>query len=157
MDIQVASNFERALFEASGRDEAWTAQAMRDFAATRRLTIAPQVLESLQARYVADAADDEETLAAIARTYGESGIMVDPHTAVAIAVADKFQPPPGPTVILSTAHPAKFPEAVERATGRRPELPPQLSDLMAREERFTVLPNSAAAVRDFVIKRARAA
>lgn len=154
MDIQVASNFERALFEASGRDAAWVADAMHAFAETRRLAIRSNVLDALRARYGAGAADDDETLAAIARVYRETGRIVDPHTGVGVAVAEKMAARlSGPVVILSTAHPAKFPDAVERAIGLRPALPPFMTDLMTRPERCTALPNSVTKVRDFVLAR----
>lgn len=156
MDIQVASNFERALFEASGRDAKWVTDSMNRFAKTQRLEINRKALEELSERYVAGSADDDETLATIARSYGDYGILVDPHTAVGLAVADKLKlQSDGPTVVLATAHPAKFPDAVERATGVRPELPPQLGDLLKREERYAALPNSVDAVRDFITGSAR--
>jgi len=151
MDIQVASNFERALFEASGRDAAWVSQAMSEFSRTRKLTIRDDVLANLRARYVAGAADDDETLAIIGKAYRESGIVLDPHTAVGVAVADKIGlKSDGPVVFLATAHPAKFPDAVVKAAGVHPALPEQLADLHSRQERCTVLPNSVTAVRDFI-------
>lgn len=158
MDIQVASNFERALFEASGRDSKWIRGSMDEFARAQSLVIKPEILAELSRRYSAGSANDDETLAKIGQVYRECGIVVDPHTAVGLAVADKLDPLPGtPTVVLATAHPAKFPDAVARATGTRPELPPQLSDLLQREERCAVLPNSVGAVRDFIVKSAKTA
>src|SRR6266566_4378508 len=156
MDIQVASNFERALFEASGRDAKWMSQAMEDFAATRELAIPPPVLRALKERYLAARADDAQTIATIARIYKENGIVIDPHTAVGITAAEKLGAElKGPVVALATAHPAKFPGAVVQAIGKPVELPPHLSDLLAREERYTVLPNAKAAVEAFVMERTR--
>jgi threonine synthase len=153
MDIQVASNFERALFEAAGRDAAFIAEAMASFAKTRELAIDSGALDSLRVRYAAAAASDSETIATIKRVYEESGALIDPHTAVAAAVARKFGPNvKGPSVILSTAHPAKFPEPVRRATGITPELPAHMSDLVTRKERSTTLPNKVDAVRDFILE-----
>jgi threonine synthase len=153
MDIQVASNFERALYEASGRDAAWTGQAMQDFARTRELGIPQNILRPLQERYLAARADDAEVICAIARVHAESGAVIDPHTAVGVVAADKLaQWLKGPLVLLATAHPAKFPDAVARAIGRRPELPPHLRDLMEREERCAVLPNALDAVRNFILE-----
>jgi len=150
----VASNFERALFEASGRDGDWMSQAMRDFAATRELAIPPSVLRVLKERYLAARADDAETIATIARIYGENGIVIDPHTAVGVAAAEKMTAElEGPVVALATAHPAKFSGAVVEAIGKPVELPPHLSDLFAREERYTVLANEKAAVEQFVMER----
>jgi threonine synthase len=102
MDIQVASNFERALFEASNRDAGFVARAMQEFSGTQRLTIPPPVLSELRKRYVAGAADDAETVAAIARIYRESGMIVDPHTGVGAAVAAKvLKADDAPVVLLA--------------------------------------------------------
>jgi threonine synthase len=156
MDIQVASNFERALFEASGRDGEWVTDAMRGFAQTRSLAIRPAVLQSLQARYLAARADDGETIATIARIYEESGLVIDPHTAVGVAAAEKLKGElRGPIIALATAHPAKFSAAVTQAIGKPVGLPPHLSDLLTREERYTVLANSTQAVRDFVLEHTK--
>jgi threonine synthase len=156
MDIQVASNFERALFEASGRDAAFVKDAMRGFADTKSLTIPPPILEPLQQRYLAAAVDDAETLATIARVYRECGLVVDPHTAVGLGAAAKLRTRlDGPVVALATAHPAKFSAAVTQAIGKSVELPLHLSDLLSRKERYTVLPNALADVRAFVLEHTR--
>ncbi|HEY4264870.1 MAG TPA: threonine synthase [Micropepsaceae bacterium] len=156
MDIQVASNFERALFEASGRDARWVGDAMRGFAQTRSLTIPPAVLQALQARYLAASADDAKTIATIARIYKESGLVIDPHTAIGLAAAETLEGElRGPTIALATAHPAKFSAAVTEAIGKPAELPPPFGDLLTREERYTVLPNTTHAVRDFVLEHTR--
>ena len=154
MDIQVASNFERALFEASGRDATWVRDSMQGFAQTRSLVIPPAMLRALRERYLAARADDDETIATIARVYKESGLVIDPHTAVGVAAAEKLRAElNGPVVALATAHPAKFSAAVRQAIGRSVELPPHLGDLLSRKERYTVLGNSIPAVRDFVLER----
>jgi threonine synthase len=151
MDIQVASNFERALFEASGREVVWTAQAMGEFARTRSLKIPDPVLRNLRSRYEAHRCDDAETLAMIAETHTRTGRLVDPHTAVGMVVAAKIAPRArGPVVVLSTAHPAKFPESVARATGISPPLPQRLKGLYEGAERVTVLPHDGARVRAFI-------
>ncbi len=156
MDIQVASNFERALFEASGRNARWVKDAMAGFAETKSLTIPPEILGALQERYLAAAADDAETLATIARLHGACGIVVDPHTAVGLAAAAKLKSKlEGPVVALATAHPAKFSAAVTQAIGKTAELPLHLSDLLSRKERYTVLPNALAEVRAFVLEHTR--
>jgi threonine synthase len=152
MDIQVASNFERALFEASNRDANWLTEAMRTFAQSRRLGIVPEAREALRARYAAGRADDAQTLDAIKRIYEETGMTIDPHTAVAVHVAQQtVRDPAGPVVVLSTAHPAKFPDAVARATGEVPAMPRRLGDLMQREERYVTLPNDVWQVRKFIL------
>jgi len=152
MDIQVASNFERALFEASCRDAAWICSAMEEFGRTKSLAIPEPVLNALRRRYDARRCDDEQTLATIARVYRETGRLIDPHTAVGVHAALGLETL-SPVVVLSTAHPAKFPKAVGNATGKVPPLPPRLSDLYEREERVTVLPNDRDQVRAFIEKR----
>lgn len=169
MDIQVASNFERALFEASGRDAAWTRTAMNAFSQTRALTIPPQgqrpgsneevpaVLDNLRARYSAYASSDEETKAAIASLYRQTGRIIDPHTAVGLSAAMKMardaKPPASPVVILSTAHPAKFPEAVTQAIGVPPPEPLRLAGLKGLPERVETVANDAALIKQFIFSR----
>ena len=153
MDIQVASNFERALFEASGRDSDWTAAAMADFARTRRLELPQTILGELRARYSAFACNDADTLATIKRVADETGCIIDPHTAVAASAAQKIASAAAPTIILSTAHPAKFPEAVSRAIGRAPDMPQALRRVMDLPERLEILPNELALIRQFISSR----
>jgi threonine synthase len=154
MDIQVASNFERALFEASGHDAAWVRKAMEEFARLRSLEIPSPVLGVLRRRYAGQCCGDAQTLATIARVYRDTGRLIDPHTAVGVhAASESGLPSRSPIVVLSTAAAAKFPEAVRKATGVVPPLPPQLSDLYEREERVTVLPNEKKTVRAFIEQR----
>ena len=165
MDIQVASNFERALFEASGRDAKWTAAAMSSFNQKRSLTIPPHgqrpgtnedippVLDNLRARYSAFASSDEETKAAIASLHKQTGRIIDPHTAVGLAAAMKMGHPASPVVILSTAHPAKFPDAVAAAIGVPPPEPARLSGLKNLPERVETLANDAALIKNFIFSR----
>ena len=155
MDIQVASNFERALFEVSNRDIIGIRRAMGMFAKHHKLSLSPAWRTALRARYGAGSADDEETLATMARIFSETGRLIDPHTAVAVAVANKTQTD-GPVVMLSTAHPAKFPDAVAKATGRTPALPQCLGGLYEGAERMTVLPNDKTAIRQFIEDHAAA-
>jgi threonine synthase len=153
MDIQVASNFERALYEALARDADTCRTAMEHFAQRRSLAIAPAALEALRARYGAVAISDDQTLAAITRQYEQSGQLIDPHTAVALAAADGLACK-GPLVVLATADPAKFPDAVRAATGQVPPLPERLRALYEGEERHTVLANDLNLVRNFITSRA---
>jgi threonine synthase len=148
MDIQVASNFERALFEASGRDAAYVRAAM----AQKRTILPEDVRAALAKRYAAFSVSDEETLATIASVHAETGRLVDPHTAVGLAAAGRVRAE-GPLVVLSTAHPAKFPDAVRQATGRIPPLPPRLSDLFERRENFAVLASDLGLVRAYIAAR----
>jgi threonine synthase len=156
MDIQVASNFERALFTASGRDNDWVRAAMAQFARDGRLYIPPHVLHALRRTYAAGSASDEETIAAIARVHRETGVTIDPHTATGFAVAEKLNDQlEGPQVFLATAHPAKFPEAIQKAGLPPPKMPPQLAKIVDAPERFTVLPNDVAAVRHFILEHTK--
>ena len=151
MDIQVASNFERTLFEASGRDAQWTQRAMAEFAATRQLQLPDAVLKNLRARYSASSVNDAQTVAAIARFYKQHSRLIDPHTAVAVAAADRLDAKT-PVVVLSTAHPAKFPDAVRKALGIEPAQPRQLQQIVGKKEKFETLPADAATVRAFIAR-----
>jgi len=158
MDIQVSSNFERLLFEAHGRDPKPVRAAMASLAQSRRFSVAPGALAAMRALFTAGRASEAETAAAIRTTLHEAGVTIDPHTGVAIAVAEKESRDPAvPMVVLSTAHAAKFPDAVEAACGVRPPLPERLADLGRRAERVTVLPPDQAAVERFVLEVSRAA
>jgi threonine synthase len=144
MDIQVSSNHERLLFELLGRDGAATAELMARFRGVGSVE-APH-----DPTFVAASIDDRATLEVIADLYRRTGYLADPHTAVGIGAARACREGAGwdlPVVCLATAHPAKFPDAVEQATGVRPALPDQLADLFDRPERYDVLSNDLAAVR----------
>ena len=158
MDIQVSSNFERLLFEAYGRDPAAIRALMSSLQQSRRFTLSAGALSAIRALFSAGRADEDEVAATIRTVKRETGHFVDPHTAVGIAVAEKETHDPAiPTVVLSTAHAAKFPDAVEAACGARPQLPEWLSDLSQRPERVTVLPADQSAVERFVLATSRAA
>ena len=158
MDIQVSSNFERLMFDAYGRDPQPIRGAMAALAQSRRFRVAEHALTQMRALLTADRALEDETAAAIRTTRRETGYLIDPHTAVAIAVAEKeSRDPATPTVVLSTAHPAKFPDAVEQACGIRPGLPDWLADLGSRRERVTVLPPHQSAVEHHILVHSRAA
>ena len=156
MDIQVWSNFERLLFQMNDRDGGQTAEQLARFRTTGHLAVEPDQYERwLAPTFRAARVDDTDTLTEIARVYRDCGMLIDPHTAVGIAAARQQRTPGLPVVTLATAHPAKFPDAVERATGVRPPLPAHLADLMERSERTSVLPNDLAAVQAFVRNVAR--
>ena len=149
MDIQVSSNFERLVFEMNARDGATTANQMLAFRADGTLSVTDaQWDEWIAPVFRAGRCDDEQTLATIARVYAETGMQIDPHTAVGVAAAPACGD--GDVITLATAHPAKFPDAVERATGVRPSLPAHLADLLERPERSTVLPNDLTTIEEFV-------
>jgi threonine synthase len=158
MDIQVSSNFERLLFDAYDRNGAAIRALMASLAQSKRFTVSPQALAHIRALFSADCADEDEVFATIRTVKRETGAFVDPHTAVGVAVAEKERRDPAtPMVVLSTAHAAKFPDAVEAACGVRPDLPEWLSDLDQRPERVTVLPVDQSAVERFVLSTSRAA
>jgi len=157
MDIQVSSNFERLLFDAYARDAAAVRALMGSLAQSRRFSIAPGPLGEIRTQFGAGRADEEETAAAIRTVCKQADYLIDPHTAVAVAVAEKEPRDPAvPMIVLSTAHPAKFPDAVAAACGRTPALPAWLADLPSRQERVTVLPADQAAVERFILHASRA-
>lgn len=158
MDIQVPSNFERLLFELLGHEGGAVAEAMLHFRQRRALPENAAAWQAARRLFAAQRVDDDETMATIAKVYARSGVVVDPHTAVAIAAAEKEREANRgtvPMIALASAHPAKFPEAVARATGIRPPLPPALQDLFERPERIRVLRNDLAALRGFIESRAK--
>jgi len=151
MDIQVSSNFERLLFEMNDRDGGATAQQLTRFRSTGHLVLEPdQFFNWITPTFRAGRCDDSQTLATIASVHASTGMLIDPHTAVGVAVARQRIEQGTPMVTMATAHPAKFPDAVERATGVRPQLPEHLADLMSRPERTTVLPNDLATIESFI-------
>ncbi len=156
MDIQVSSNFERLLFELGGRRGHALAADMARFRSEDLLALAPEVLAGLRAGFDAGSATEDEVSATIAAVNEADERLIDPHTAVALTVARRDAPTGGwttPMAVMSTAHPAKFGEAVLGATGCRPELPPALAALADREEHLTALPNDLATLREFVTAR----
>jgi len=153
MDIQVASNFERALFEAADRDADWTAAAMNDFTREKRLGLPQEVLARLRARYSAFAKDDTATIDAIRAVHAQTGRIIDPHTAIGVAAARDLKDISGPVVVLSTAHPAKFPDAVARAIGAAPPVPKRLQGLDAKPERMETMARDLPLIRDFISSR----
>jgi len=158
MDIQVSSNFERVLFDAYGRDAGAVRALMGSLAQSRRFAISARALKELRSSFTADRADEQEAAAEIRAWMREANYCVDPHTAVALAVAEKeTRNPSVPMVVLSTAHPAKFPDAVKAACGIVPALPDRLADLTTRKERITALPADQAAVERYVTSVSRAA
>jgi len=150
MDIQVASNFERLLFDLCERDGAEVEALMRRFEAEGRFVIGDNRLARARELFLSASVDEAATTETIRRISRETGRLIDPHTAVGVAAAEATGPSPVPTVTLATAHPAKFAEAVMRATGEAPPLPPRIADLYEREEHCAVLPNDLAAVEEHI-------
>jgi threonine synthase len=154
MDIQVSSNFERLLFEMNGRDGGMTSAQLQRFRDRGLLNIEQDQYEQwITPTFRAARANDHDTLSTIRSVYEETGMLIDPHTAVGVKAARDLAEDGVTMLTLATAHPAKFPDAVERATGIRPELPEHLSDLFSKPERTNDLPNDLAAVEAFVANR----
>jgi len=149
MDIQAASNFERLYFECVERNGTETARAFEAFAKAGAIDIPPAALSAMQATFTGVAIGEDETLKTIVSTLNETGELIDPHTAVAVA-ALRHVDLEGPTVVLSTAHPAKFPEDVGRASGVEPALPRGTASLAGRPERFDRLPGDADTIKAYV-------
>ncbi len=152
MDIQVSSNFERALFDAYGRDGAAVAQLMDELKQGGGFQISQGALESLRDIFTSGRASEEETSATIARLAAATGEVLCPHSAVGVHVAEAHLSAT-PMITLATAHPAKFPDAVEAATGARPRLPARMADLFERDERVTRLPNELSAIQELIRER----
>jgi threonine synthase len=158
MDIQVASNFERLLFEVYDRDGDAVRRLMASLAQSGSFALSARALAEIRAVFSADRADEEETAATIRTTLRETGRVIDPHTAVGVAVAEKETRDKSiPMIVIGTAHPAKFPDAVEAACGVRPPLPDWLADLAQRPERVTTLPVDQPAVEHHILAVSRAA
>ena len=157
MDIQLASNFERLLFELAGREPKRVRSLMEELRKTGSFRLNAAELSELRGLFSAHSIGEHDTEMTIRSLCDETGILADPHTAVGVAAArlEKYDPNT-PMVVLSTAHPAKFPEAVEQASGRIPEMPERLRLRLGQNERCTVLPNDFAAVADFICSHSRA-
>ena len=141
MDIQIASNFERLYFEAVERESTETARAFRAFGDAGRINIPPNAFSQMKALFTGVSVSEDDTARSILSTYNETGELIDPHTAVAMHAARRIGPtPPVPLIVLATAHPAKFPEAVLAAAGVSPALPRAVGDHSKRPEIYEKMP-----------------
>lgn len=154
MDIQVSSNFERLLFEASGRNAGSIRNWMSSLKQSGAFTIDETTITVIRDSFDAGRADMAAVASTMAAELANSGYLLDPHTATAVHVAASASSA-SPIIILGTAHPAKFPDAVEQVTGVRPGLPAWLNDLISRPEKFDVLPSDVKLVEDYVESRTR--
>ncbi|HEU4842496.1 MAG TPA: threonine synthase [Ilumatobacteraceae bacterium] len=155
MDIQVSSNFERMLWVMNDGDGARTGEQLVRFRESGRLTVDPDAMDRwITPAFRAGRTTDAEVLAEIAHVHATTGMLIDPHTATGTLTARRLAGP-HPVVTMATAHPAKFPDAVERATGIRPALPDHLADLFERPERTETIPNDLAVVEDYVARVSR--
>ena len=157
MDIQVSSNFERLLFEACGRDAERIRHMMAGLAQSGAFTIPDQALATIRHDFAALRADEEAVSGCMRWVLDTTGYLLDPHTAVGVVAsnAQLDNDPSTPSIVLATAHPAKFPDAVKQATGIHPALPPHLADLLERKEHFTVVANDVTAIESFIAKHSR--
>jgi len=154
MDIQVSSNFERVLFDAYGRDGAVVAAQMAALNDDGGFDLGQGAWAFLKQHFESGTASEEQTRATIARTLAVTGELLCPHSAVGVHVAAQHLGPV-PMVTLATAHPAKFPDAVQAATGIRPPLPPRMADLYDRAERVTRVANDLSALTSLILERRR--
>ena len=157
MDIEISSNFERLLFESVGRDATAVSQMMAALKQSRGFELPEQSIAAIRREFSAGTTDEAQTSATILQTWRQAGYLLDPHTAVGVAVARHEIKAGTPMISLATAHPAKFPAAVSAAAGTNPALPDWLGDLYHRPERLDVLPNDQRALEDFISSRTRAA
>jgi threonine synthase len=154
MDIQVSSNFERLLFDLAGRDGGAIADQMRGFEASRAMRLTNAQRDGAAALFSSDRVDLDEMAMAMRWASEKADEVIDPHSAIGLAAARRAELGDVPVVTLATAHPAKFPDAVERATGVRPPLPARVGDLFDREERYATLPATFEAVTGYIDERA---
>lgn len=157
MDIQISSNFERLLFESYDRDAAAIRGLMRSLGQSGEFTIADAPLKTIRNQFAAGRSTVAETAATIDSVLKQNGYLLDPHSAIGVKVAREHADTASPMVVLATAHPAKFPDAVKDACGVSPALPAWLSDLMERKEHFTRLQNDLKVVEDHIRSHSRAA
>ncbi len=155
MDIQISSNFERLLFETCGRDAAQVNSMMNSLKQSGSFTITPDMLEKIRTNFDVGTTDEAATAHTIKSVHKDSQYLLDPHSAVGLAVAQKNKLASSPMVTLATAHPAKFPDAVKSASGIYPSLPEFISDLHQRKERFERMANDQSMLQDFISTRTR--
>lgn len=154
MDIQVSSNFERLLFDLAGGS---VADQMRGFESTRAMQLTNMQREGASKLFTSDAIDADGMNEAMRWACAEAGQVIDPHTAIGLAAAQRAGLAADvPVVTLATAHPAKFRDAVERATGVRPQVPGRIGDLFERQERYDTLPATFDAITGYIAERAHA-
>lgn len=156
MDIQVSSNFERLLFEASGHDAIFIRNAMESLKQSGAFHINATSLEKIRTLFSAGSSTQSETAKMINTLYRESHYLADPHTAIAVKVAREHLDESIPMIVLSTAHPAKFPDAVKEACAIVPKLPLWLNGLMEKTEHYETLKNDEKAVKDYIAENSRA-
>jgi threonine synthase len=153
MDIQVASNFERLIFDIFSCNSNKTLQLMENLKKHGEFKLEKDAVKKISEIFCSGCLSDEETKSVIKETYNDKGILIDPHTAVAIGVANKISLE-GNKVILSTAHPAKFSHVVKEATNIQPELPESLTNILTAKEKYEKLPSDFESIKDYILERA---
>ena len=152
MDIQVASNFERLIFDVCYSNADETLRLMNDLNEKGEFTLKNENLDKIRESFFSESLSEEETKLVINEIYKKEGILVDPHTAVAIGVANKISLE-DETVVLATAHPAKFSEAVMKETNIKPDLPENMKKILNQKEKTETLPNDLNKVKDYILDR----
>jgi threonine synthase len=151
MDIQISSNLERLLFELFNRDGQKVDEMLGEFREKKTISIDPDIRKALSNQWNGACFTDDEVKRCISEEANNSGIVLDPHSAIGVLAARECREDKSiPMVALATAHPAKFPDAVEDATGIRPELPAHLADLLDRPEQYTQQPNDLITVQNYI-------
>jgi len=153
MDIQVASNFERYLYFLLHEDSTALCKALESFTKDGRLGFSREQITEIRTDFLAETVDNEETLATIKAFHAQTGYTLDPHTAVGVKAGQSLCPASTPLICLATAHPAKFDEAVIKATGASPERPDSLKGIEAREKRVEVISANTEAVKSYLAQR----
>lgn len=156
MDIQVSSNFERALFDAYDRDGSAVSQVMEDLSRKGGFSLSQGVSQKLNHHFRSNSTTEQETLETIKNSFAQTGELLCPHSAIGVNVAKKSRVPETPMITLATAHPAKFPDAVEKASDLRPALPERMADLYERSERLTRVANDLTKLEEIVKERVKA-
>jgi len=152
MDIQVASNFERLIFDACSCDSKETLRLMNDLKKKGQFTLKKENLDKIRKNFFSESLSEDETKLVINKIYKKEGILIDPHTAVAVGAADKISLE-DETVVLGTAHPAKFSDVVMKETSIKPDLPENLKKILNQKEKVEILPKDLKKVKDYIMDR----
>jgi len=149
MDIQIASNFERLIFDICSKNSNKTLQLMNELKRNKEFQLNEQEVKKIKEIFCSESLSDQETKSVIKNTYKNQGILVDPHTAIAIGAIDKVSLH-GKCIVLATAHPSKFPESVKNETGVTPELPESLKDILTKKEKYTKIPSDLKKIQAYI-------
>ena len=152
MDIQVASNFERLIFDVYSHNSNKVSKLMKDLYTQGEFVIGKSELKKIKTNFCSESLSEHETKSVIKKIYKSQGILIDPHTAVAIGVSDKIHLKES-TIILSTAHSSKFSDTVMKETNIKPELPESLKNILTAKENYIKLPKELTKIKDYILKR----